>query len=260
MGPSNFVDEYRLARLPKKLRYANFKRKVADDEVEPETILKRYRTEFPNEKIAEGSLEWVHSDDMHMLYDCESHKTRFIMSDTLRPIMIGDDESIKKFDYKLDPWTPNSLPDLCNGALVSIFKHLQGWHLLQCRLVCKQWAKLIREENSLWELPRLPKCTANYWPRETSLFRRYVCHMFLNAKDADIIRFLFQKPKLFHFICCLYTDQSGYHVQLKRGKNRLRVARYMLVNDAKKLELRCDNTKKISVQLFMDAYRQYLTQ
>lgn len=257
MGPSNFLDDYRLSRLPKKLQYANFKRKVADDEIEPDVILKRYRTEFPNDKISTETIRWVHTEDTHMLYDVTLHKPRFIMSDSLRPIMIGEDNAVKKFDYKQETWTPNVLPALCNGALLSIFKHMKGWELVQCRLVCKKWARLIKEENSLWELKRSPPFVRKYWPGETSLFKRYVCQMFLNATDAQIIRFLYDKPQLFHFISCLYT---GKHAQMKRGKNRLRVARYMLVNHPERPELRCDNTKKISVQLFLDAYRQYLTQ
>jgi len=255
MGPANFLEDYHLSEMPKKLQYANFKRKVVDNEIEPELILKRYRTEFPNAKFSERSVQWVHDDDVHMLYDKDANQPRFIMSDTTRPLLIGSDNVVKKFNYKQDVWTPNQLPKLCGGALLSIFKHLKGWELLACRLVCKKWARLITNQSSLWRVRNLPPFVQNYWPAETSAFRRYVRHAFLNATDKQVIVYFFEKPELFHFICSLLTGRQRRH-QLKRSKFRIRVGRYTIVKN--KAELWCDECKKISVQLFLDAYRQYL--
>lgn len=253
MGPTNFLEEYHLSELPKKLQYANFKRKIADDEIEPEFILKRYRTEFPNSKFSDERVQWVHDDDMHMLYDRDAEQPLFMVSETTRAIMIGDNNAVKKFNYKQDVWTPRSVPTLCSGALLSIFSHLKGWELLPCRLVCKQWARLITSQNALWTLPKLPDFVQNYWNSEVSLFRQYVRHMFLNASDKHVILYFFRKPRLFHFICCLLMKKKA---QMKRNKHRIRVGRFMIVKS--KAELWCDESKKVSVQLFLDAYRQYL--
>lgn len=249
----NYIDDYRLSKLPKKLKYANFKRKIEADEISPEKILKRYRYEFPNTVISSKDVQWQHDKDVHVLYDKKHKKPCFIMSDTMTPILVND-TMVKKFNYKKDVWTPNNLPKLCSGALLSIFKHLPGWELSRFRLVSKEWNHLITNQKSHWKLPRLPAFVQRFWRHKNlSPFRIYIQSMFLGTTDSQVVNFFFKEPEFFRYICILLI---GNTVQLKRStsKTRIVVGRYSICKC--RGVLLCDDTQVISVQLFLDAYRQ----
>lgn len=235
------------------MKFANFKRKIANEEIPPEKILKRYRIEFPNAKIKAHLLEWRHCNDLHTLHDKHTNETRFLVSDKTRPLLICGDR-IKKYKYKDEAWIPDALPKLCSGSLLSIFRHLNGIDLLQCRLVCKEWNRLCTNHKSLWALPKLPDLTRGYWPNY-SPFRAYVKHMFLNCTDAAVVDFFFVNPAFFHYICTLWIN-DGKHHQLKFSAQRtwIIVDRFMLVKHGNQLFR--DGGRVVEIQAFLKVYRK----
>jgi len=252
------IEEHHMSKMKKKIQLENFKRKIEDNEVPCEKILKKYRSTYPNTRLFEEKIEWKHDGDLHMLYDNEAKQPRFVISNTTEPILIPPNgcTNVKRFNYKKEQWVPNSTPALVPGAILSIFRHLNGWEILPCRLVCKKWREIATKEVALWKLNNVPRFARKLWPN-SSPFKIYVQHMFINAPDDKVVNFFFKEPAFFHHICQLLLGGGG-HYQLKRSSNgtKLIVGRFMIVKQSALLI--CDEKSRVSIQVFLEAYRQSL--
>lgn len=251
------IEDYGREKMKKKICFANFKRKIQDDEIEPEVIAKRYRTVYPNGDIS-NNLKWQHpSSECHVLYDCYYQEPRLIVSDKSGAVFVPPyGQQPVAFPYKTEIWTPNSTPLLTPDALKCVFKHLYGWEIMTCRLVCKKWNQVATNTHSLWvmrNIPRIPLFKTKLEP-----FRSFVRQMFINAKPNALTRFMFKKPALFVYICGLFLgNRSTLRLNIDTGGSRMTVGRFTLMRKTNKLYID-GQTKEFSMQMFFDAYRQSL--
>lgn len=246
------VEEYQLGRMARKIQLANFKRKIRDGEISPEFIAKRYRIFYPNEGNLQH-LKWDYnaSKDCHVLSD--SKQPRFILSKSTKALFVPPPGCrIREYHYEEEIWTPQSTPQLTPDALKSIFKHLPGWELVKCRLVCRKWCQVATDERSLWRIHSPPRSLPHI---QGSPFRMYVQNMFINATDRQVIDFFFSHPQFFVYVCKLFVG-SALRGKIVMTDNELSVHRFTALKE--EAVLVCDRTRKISIQVFLDAHRQQL--
>lgn len=239
------MQDYQMKKLTRKRAFINLSRKLEDGEVPTAYIAKKYRTRYPNSNLCTDFLVWTRKDlGSYVLYDTRECAPRFIVSPDCKAVFVPPttDQKIKRFHYERKIWTPKKTPALTPDALKCVFKHLSGWDLLQCRLVCKQWHRIATNTRDLWKLQI--NCKPNV--------RSFIQHMFIGATDRQIIDHLFKHPLFFLYIARLI--QGRYTRLDKEGDQKLKAGRFMIVRKSGILVV--DGIRQMSIQLFLDAYRQ----
>ena len=188
-------------------------------------------------------LKW---DESLSLFDTEGQQVRFVFKK--KPVMIPPIGCTKAiyFPYKDNQEPLESLPSLTPDAFRSIFKFISGWELIELRIVCKNWNKIIVNTHSFWNLnlKRFP----DEW-KNLSSFRLYIKHMFLNYETKDAINFFLKQSRFFIYICGLLMGHNNLTVNV--SKNEISVNLYKLTNSGLYY-----NEKYVQFNVFLDAYRQ----
>lgn len=255
MGTSNLFDEtlanFGRDKVCKKIQLANLKRKIHDREIPPEVIAKKYRVAYPNNVIS-SDLVWREPfPDCYVLFDVQYQTPRFVVSNSSNALLVPPPgKKPVKFRYKSSNWTPSSTPSLTGDALRSIFRHLHGWEIMNCRLVCREWNRVATNTHSLWTLKNVPRVVAWTTSSVRLPFRRYVQTLFLGIKPRHMAKILFKKPDLFVYICELFLGKTG---SLRVRSNTLRYGGFSLERKTARLTFQ---SNLMELGLFLEAFRQ----
>jgi hypothetical protein len=238
----NCIEVIQNDELQDAIMLKTFKRKIVESpEAVIESVKKQYKRNFPLTDVK--SLVWRKDT----LFDNDSQQVRLIFKD--KPILIppvGCTRTVL-FKYENEWRLETPLPELSPDALRSIFKFIDGWELIDMRLVSKKWNRIIVNTHSFWNLriSRFP----DEW-NGLSSFKMYIKHMFLNYKnDQTVINFLLSHEIFFVYMCGLFIGHQN--LEVRRMEDGLHVNDYHLTRQ----NLYCRGNV-VRLNTFLDGYRQ----
>lgn len=189
------IHAHRRRKMKRTCDRQNFKRKVQDGEISPQHIAVQWRLSYPNGKISKD-LEWRSDADLLILFDLVAKKPRLALTSSAGPFLVQDDKAKVLSIDELEP--PRATPQLTNDVLRLIFAQLVHWKdKIHCRLVCKQWEKVISGEDRVWKLG------INFWNSDAaSEFQKFKKILLLGISEERAYKlFYYERPDVFVEIC-----------------------------------------------------------
>lgn len=239
--------------LESQIALKTLKRKIQDDDatdviqIVTRDYCKKYRT-----CINPKDLEWRG----FVLYDKGAMQERMhVLSRDCQyiPPRCSRRAKVMRFSHENYPFTSTHLPSLYVDALLSVFAWLKPVELIPLRLVCRDWARIIRNHKAFW---RLRENRIMKWPGGVQFaddFALFVSHMFVGASRKKVVEFFFKCPMIFFHIASLSVGNGS---SVTAATSYLRYGPYAL--DRESGALSYSNTIPVEMGVFLNVYRDYI--